>query len=254
MTRERNEATLLLGRLYCVVTPKVVIGDVRPVAPNVPQELVRVLVLRRAFPSRSVVGGRLRDVDVRETRIIIADASHDLGKCGNRIRHPHACQINDDTFESFLSIQDEREGGGRSLDTLTLERRPRAEPYAHPVCANGLGDRADDLEHEPRAILHQAAICVRPAIRVRLHELVHEIPVRPVDLHAVEPGAQHGVLRRRREQPHVLADLLYRQRVRQRWRQRRGQRRGRGRVGLACGCEGKGNWARRDERVSAFSL
>src|SRR6266851_107713 len=71
--------------------------------------------------------------------------------------------------------------GGRSLDTLTLERRPRAEPYAHPVCANGLGDRADDLKHEPRAIPHRAAIRVRPAIRVRLQELVHEIPVRPVD-------------------------------------------------------------------------
>src|SRR5712675_3043583 len=103
---------------------------------------------------------------------------------------------------------------------LTLVRRPRTEPYADPLCADGLDARTSDLKHEARAILHRAAVRVRPLIRVGLQELVGEVPVRAVYLHAVEPRLSHGVLRRPRVQLHVLADLLHRQRARH-WRLRR---------------------------------
>ena len=88
MAPKRNEATLLLDHLYRAVAPKVVIRDVWPVAPDISQELVRVPV--SAFPVRSMIGGRLQDVDVRKAGMIVTDASHNFGKCGNRIWHPHA--------------------------------------------------------------------------------------------------------------------------------------------------------------------
>jgi hypothetical protein len=93
---ERNEATLLLDQVYCAVAPKAAIGDVRTVTPNISQELVRVLVLSRLTfpcPHRSVVYGRLQDVNVRKVRMIVTDAGHDLGKCGHRIWHPHTCDL-----------------------------------------------------------------------------------------------------------------------------------------------------------------
>src|SRR6267142_1369895 len=94
MLRKRDQTTLLLDRLCRAVTPKARIGDVRTVAPDVPQELVRVLEFRSVvFPdgSQAVVGGGLQDVDVRKVRVIVPDASHDLGKRRNRVRHPHIC-------------------------------------------------------------------------------------------------------------------------------------------------------------------
>jgi hypothetical protein len=94
MLRKRDQTTLLLDRLCRAVAPKARIGNVRTVAPDVPQELVRVLQFRNigfSGGSHAVVGGGLQDVDVREVRVIVPDASHDLGKRRNRVRHPHIC-------------------------------------------------------------------------------------------------------------------------------------------------------------------
>ena len=92
---ERDQATLLLDRLYRTVAAKVVIGDVRSVSPNISQKLVRIPILPcDVFPDRSVVGGRFQDVDVRKVRVFIVNATHDLGKGGDRVWHPHACNIN----------------------------------------------------------------------------------------------------------------------------------------------------------------
>jgi hypothetical protein len=128
----------------------------------------------------------------------------------------------------------------------TLVRPPRAESYTHPFRADGLDARAGDLEHESRAILNRATILVRPGVAVRLHKLVQEIPVRGVDLHAVEPGAQHGILGRGRVPLRILTDLLHRQRARH-WR------RGCERVAIV-GCRRERDRARPDDRVPAFLL
>ena len=92
MASERDQATLFLDRLYRAVAIKVVIGDVRSVSPDISQKPVRILILPcDVFSDRSVVGGRFQDVDVRKVRVFVVDASHDLGKGGNGVQHPHTC-------------------------------------------------------------------------------------------------------------------------------------------------------------------
>ena len=95
MSRERDQPALLLDSLYRTVALKVRIRNVRAVAPDVPQWLVRVirvLIARLAFSIRSVVRGRLQNVDVRKVRVPNADAPHDLRKRRKRVWHPHPCQ------------------------------------------------------------------------------------------------------------------------------------------------------------------
>ena len=119
---------------------------------------------------------------------------------------------------------------------------PRAEPYARPVRTNGVDDSPGNLEHEAHAVLHRATIRIRPLIRIRLQKLVREIPVRRVDLHAVEPGPEHGVPSSQSIQLYILPDLFYRQRARHGWRR-----------GIVGGCR-EWDWAGRDDRVVAFFL
>ena len=105
------------------------------------------------------------------------------------------------------SLKKEKKRSDRSTK-LTLERGPWTEPYAHPVRADGLDDGIGDLQHDPHAILHRATVRVRPVVGVRLQKLIREIPVRSMDLHAVEPSLEDGILRRGRVQLHVFLDLL----------------------------------------------
>lgn len=106
----------------------------------------------------------------------------------------------------------------RALEnTLALERGPRTEPDAHLVRTDGIDDGLGDLEHKAYAILHRAAIQIRPRISDRLQKLVRKIAVRRVDLYAVEPGPEDRVPGRDSEQLHVLPDLFHRQRARH-WR------------------------------------
>ena len=46
----------------------------------------------------------------------------------------------------------------------------------------------DNLDDDPGPLLGGAAVRVRPAVRVRRQELRQQVPVRRVDLDAVEPG------------------------------------------------------------------
>ena len=108
--------------------------------------------------------------------------------------------------------------------------------------ADGLDDRIGDLEHEPHAILHRAAVLIRPAVGVRLQKLIGEIAVRGVDLHAVEPSSKDGVLSRGRVQPHVFPDFVYGQRARKRRR----------RVFIVFGFRWDRDWAGSDKRMAFF--
>ena len=89
MTRERDEAALLLDDLYRTVAPKLRIRNVRPVAPDVSQWLARV---RISFPVGPEMGRGLYNVEVRKVWVSNTDALHDLHKCGKRIWHPHLCK------------------------------------------------------------------------------------------------------------------------------------------------------------------
>ena len=55
------------------------------------------------------------------------------------------------------------------------------------VAPDLLPDRAHDLEDEPRAIFERAAVIVLAIVDGRAQELRDEIPVRAVQLDAVEP-------------------------------------------------------------------
>ena len=74
--------------------------------------------------------------------------------------------------------------------------------------------RVGDLQHEAHAVLDCATVRVRPRVGGGLQELVQEVPVRRVDLYAVEPRFQHRVFGGDGVQPHVFLDLLHGQRAR----------------------------------------
>ncbi len=64
----------------------------------------------------------------------------------------------------------------------------RGEMHAHAAGAPDGDDGVRHFEHEPGAILDFPAIPVCALVRAVLQELVEQIPVRAVDLDAVEPG------------------------------------------------------------------
>ena len=236
VTRERHQAALLLDDLYRTVAPIVRIRDIRAVAPNVSQYFARVLIFCVAFPGGSVMGGRLYNVEVGKVWVSNTDALHDLRERGKRIRHPHPCKLR-------IEKPERKKGGGTRAFKHTLDRGPRAEPYAHPVRTDGVDDSIDDLKQEASAILYRTTVRIRPLVTVRLQKLVHEVPVRAMDLHAIEPGPEDGVPSCRSEQLHIFPDLFHRQRMWHGWR---------GRVGFVCGWNRE--WARRNDRVPAFFL
>ena len=130
-------------------------------------------------------------------------------------------------------------------NSLTLERGPWAEPYAHLVCTDGIDDSLGHLEHEARPILHRTAVQIRPLVTVRLQKLVREIPKRGMNLHAVEPGPKDGVPSRGSEQLHILPNLFHSKRA------RHGSR---GRVIVSFVRGWDRDRARRNEGVPAFFL
>ena len=69
----------------------------------------------------------------------------------------------------------------------TLEFTPWADPDPRSMRANCIHDGVDDLQPEPTSRLYASAVLVRPLITHVLEELVDEIPIGAVDLHAVKP-------------------------------------------------------------------
>ena len=99
-----------------------------------------------------------------------------------------------------------------SLPTKHCQKR--AETYAYSVRADRPDHRVGNLQHEAHAVLDRAAVLVRPRIGVGLQELVWEVAVCRVDLHAVELRFHHRVFRGGGVQPYVFFDLLHSQRAR----------------------------------------
>ena len=69
----------------------------------------------------------------------------------------------------------------------------RRQMHADPPRAPDLDRRVDDLQQQPHAVLDRAAVGVGALIAAVLQELVDQVAVGRVDLHAVEAGAP-GVL------------------------------------------------------------
>ncbi len=79
-----------------------------------------------------------------------------------------------------------------------LERAPRAQAETDALRPDGVADGLHDLADEARPVPNAAAVLVRAGIADVLRKAVDEVPVRAVELDAVEdPRAWRSSLRRR---------------------------------------------------------
>ena len=63
-------------------------------------------------------------------------------------------------------------------------RQADADALLAPNPDHGLGD----FQQQPGAVLHRAAVLIRARVRAVAQELIRQVAVRAVDLHAVKPG------------------------------------------------------------------
>ena len=84
---------------------------------------------------------------------------------------------------------------------------PRADPERSSVFSNDVADRVCDFQGEPTPVLDRTAVLVRPLVADVLHELVRKIPVRAVDLDAVETSTLYCVYGGKRIESVVFLDF-----------------------------------------------
>ncbi|MNX91767.1 hypothetical protein D3C86_1238730 [compost metagenome] len=113
------------------------------------------------------------------------------------VNQPQPVQLIDDIVELRLRIA-ARDGVGR---------RDGRKPDAGAIGADFLSDGGCDFQHQTRAIFHRSAIGVGARIGAVLGELIQQIAVGAVDLHAVEPG-RDGVGRGLAEVRHDAGHLF----------------------------------------------
>ena len=166
-------------------------GDKHLVAPNLPQELVRV-------PIAAVLV-----FDTGDTRF--------NGMKVSKVR------------ESLFRLRDEvSEGWFWVLHPHSLPGIPRGDSESDSVFANSIGDGFEDFEREPGTILDRSAVSVRPLVRDVLEELVREVSVGEVELDAIESCLIDGLVSGGGMPLDVGVDFFDRQRTRGRVRRGHG--------------------------------
>jgi hypothetical protein len=136
-------------------------GDEHLIAPNLPQELVRVAIAAvLVFDTGDTRFDGMKVSKVREPLFRLRDK---VGEGWFRVVHPHS-----------------------------LPGIPRGDTESDSVFANGVGDGFEDFERESGTVLNRSTVFVRPLVRDVLEELVWEVSVGEVELDAVEPGLVDG--------------------------------------------------------------
>ena len=83
-------------------------------------------------------------------------------------------------------------GGHRIVERDAGIRMQRADLDAHPVTADGIDDRAHSFQREAGFVGNAAAVLVRALVGGIRQELLGQVAIGGMKLHAVEAGA-HGV-------------------------------------------------------------
>ena len=92
---------------------------------------------------------------------------------------------------------------------VAARRKVDADASGAPDADGGVGD----FEQQPRTILNSAAVSIRSLVRGVLQELIEQVAVGAVNLHAVEAG-DPGVLRASAKGLDDAGDLFEREGVR----------------------------------------
>ena len=169
------------GRLGAIPTSR----DEHLIAPNLPQELVRLQTV--AFEGFVTGDTRFDGMKVSEVREPLFGLRDQVGEGWLRVIHLHS-----------------------------LPGVPRRDSEPDSVFANGVGDGFDDFEREPGTILNRSTVFVCPLVRDVLQELVWEESVGEVELDAVESGPVDGLVGGNGVPLDVGLDLFDRQRTRSR--------------------------------------
>jgi len=161
MASKCNQATQLADGFRGALRGIPTSTDEHLVAPNLPQELVRVQIV-----GFTVIGSsdkRFDDVKVSEVGEPLLGLRDKIGESRFRVIHSH------------------------SLPVI-----PRGDAESDPVFADDAGDGLDNFEREPGTVLNRSTVFVCPVVRDVLEELVWEVSVGEVELDAVESGLVDG--------------------------------------------------------------
>ena len=93
----------------------------------------------------------------------------------SEIREPLSC-LRDEVGEGWLCV----------LHSHPLPGIPGGNAECETVFTDGLGDRFDDFEWEPSAVLNRSSVFVRPLVRDVLEELIWEVSVGEMELDSVK--------------------------------------------------------------------
>jgi len=157
MTSKGDQPAKLVGGFRGVLRGVPASRDEHLIAPNLPEEVVRVqTVVVTVFDPRDTTFGGMKVSEVREPLFGLRDK---VGESRFRVLHSHS-----------------------------LPGIPRGDTESDPIFANGVGDGFDDFEREPGTVLNRSTVCVGPLVRHILEELVWEVSVGKVKLDTVESG------------------------------------------------------------------
>ena len=161
MTSKGDQAALLANGFRGTLRGVPTSGDEHLIAPDLPEEVVRVPIVAVTIFDPSDT--RFGSVKVSEVREPLFGLRNEVAESRFRVLHSHS-----------------------------LPGIPGGDAESDLVFANEVADSFDDFEREPGTVLNRSTVFVCPLVRDVLEKLVWEIPVGKVELDAVESSLVNG--------------------------------------------------------------